>query len=706
MSPPPRPPSDHATPELPVNRLSGERSPYLLQHATNPVDWYPWGEEAFARARADDKPIFLSIGYSTCHWCHVMAHESFEDEEVAALLNDAFVCIKVDREERPDIDSIYMAACQAMTRGGGWPLSIFMTADKVPFYATTYLPPRARYGRAGLVELVPRIRGVWDTDRAALHDVGEQMAKTLARTPRSGGPPLERAVIEEAFWELSRRFDERHGGFGNAPKFPTPHTLMFLLRYWRRSGNPRALTMVEQTLTAMRRGGMYDHVGFGFHRYSTDARWLVPHFEKMLYDQALLIMAYTEAFQATGNSLFSDTAREIIAYVLRDLLLPEGAFASAEDADSEGEEGAFYLWTEEEIRAVVPHDDVPFVLQAFEVRPEGNFSAEAGGTAERRNILHRARPLAEVGVASGISEGEAASRLEAARAALLTARTIRVRPQRDDKILADWNGLMIAALAKAAAALGEPLYADAARRAAEFILTSMRAADGRLLHRWRDGDVAIHGFADDYAFLGWGLLELYEATFDTAFLTAALELTERLVDRFGDPRGGFFFTSDDAETIIMRTKDVYDGAIPSANSVALGNLVRLGRMTGDGRWEAHARTLASAVAARVGAAPSAHTLLLMGLDHLLGPATEIVIVGTPGADDTNALVGAVRGLFLPATVVTLAGEGFHRASPLPGIGSAPADGRATAYVCRGETCLNPTSDPRALIEALRAGPHA
>ncbi|MBN1424041.1 thioredoxin domain-containing protein [Candidatus Fermentibacteria bacterium] len=694
-----------ALPDVGRNRLASEKSPYLLQHASNPVDWYPWGDEAFATARSEDKPVFLSIGYATCHWCHVMAHESFEDEEIAALLNEAFVCVKVDREERPDIDAAYMAVCQAMTGLGGWPLSVVMTADGAPFFAATYLPPRARHGLVGLIDLIPKIKTLWRQDRSRLLDVGRQAIHAVTPVP-SSSEEVSDAVFNHAYAELSRRFDERHGGFGDAPKFPTPHTLLFLLRHWSRTGQARALAMVETTLTAMRHGGIYDQIGFGFHRYSTDSRWLVPHFEKMLYDQALLTMAYTEAALAMGDPLFRATAGEIIDYVLRDLLLPEGAFASAEDADSEGEEGRFYLWDKAEVDRILPADQALLLGEALAIRSGGNFNPEHGAEPSGRNIPYLPRPLPETALALGIAPGEAATRLEAARQILLQVRNKRTRPLRDDKILADWNGLMIAALAKAARAFNEPRYADAARRAAAFVLSSLRTADGRLLHRYRDKEAAIPAFADDYAFMTWGLLELYEATLDSALLGAAIRLTESLLGHFSDALGGIYLSSDDVEQVLVRTMEVYDGAIPSANSVTLANMVRLARITGEARYEHQARRLASVFAGAIDRAPSAHTMFLLGLDHLLHGGTDIVIAGRPGSSDTDALLEVVRGRFLPAATLMvrpvnppdLALESLAPAL----VDKAPINGRAAAYVCRDRTCLPPVTEPTALADLLGA----
>ncbi|MHC5077701.1 MAG: thioredoxin domain-containing protein [Planctomycetota bacterium] len=507
------------SPAMGENRLAGEKSPYLLQHAKNPVHWYPWGKEAFERARKEDKPIFLSIGYSTCHWCHVMAHESFEDPEVARLMNEAFVNIKVDREERPDIDGIYMKFCLMMTGSGGWPLTIVMTPDKKAFFAGTYFPKRSVPGRIGMMDLVPRLRDLWRTRKEEICASAEEVLSVAKRSADfTPGEGLAVSDLKRATRQLAARFDEKRGGFGTAPKFPSPHHLLFLLRYWKRTGDSQALHMVERTLQAMGRGGIWDHVGFGFHRYATDADWRVPHFEKMLYDQAGLAMAYTEAFQATQKPAYARTAKEILTYVLRDLKSPEGGFYSAEDADSEGEEGKFYLWKRDEIVALLGKEEGEWVSKALSVREDGNFAEEATGRKTGANILFLSPSPSDAEREAGGMDLPFEERLEAARRRLYEARERRVHPFKDTKILTDWNGLMIAALAKASQAFGKEEYAKAARDAATFILQTLRGPDGRLLHRYRDGEAGLPAHVDDYAFLIWGLIELAEATFETPFL--------------------------------------------------------------------------------------------------------------------------------------------------------------------------------------------
>jgi uncharacterized protein YyaL (SSP411 family) len=687
------------------NRLAYEKSPYLLQHADNPVDWYPWGEEAFETARREDKPIFLSIGYSSCHWCHVMEHESFDDRQVAKLMNDAFVNIKVDREERPDIDDVYMTVAQMMAGRGGWPLTIIMTPDKVPFFAATYIPKQSRWGQVGMLTLIPAIRERWEHQRADLLNIAEQVTGALRQVSQdTAGEELTRATLERAFQQLSLRFDEQNGGFGNAPKFPTPHNLLFLLRYWKRTADDRALQMVEQTLLSMRRGGVFDHVGLGFHRYSTDAHWLLPHFEKMLYDQAMLAMAYTEAYQATGKNAYRQAAEEIFAYVLRDMTAPEGGFYSAEDADSDGVEGKFYVWTQPELRRVLGEEDARFAARVFGVEAGGNYVDEATREETGKNILHLKEPISQLALDMGVTEREIEQRIEAARGKLFAYREQRVHPLKDDKVLTDWNGLMIAALAKGARAFDAPRYADAAAAAATFILERMVTDDGRLLHRYRDGEAALPAYAADYAFLTWGLLELYEASFEVRFLEQSLALNADMIAHFWDEaRGGFYSTADDSEELLVRQKEIYDGAIPSANSVAMLNLLRLGRMTAAPDLEEKAAMIGRAFSRNVASSPAAYTQLMVAVDFALGPSYEVVVAGEPGAADVSAMLGALRARFVPNKVVLFRPDGESPAiSRLADFTryQASVDGKATAYVCRSYNCEFPTTDADAMLGLL------
>ncbi len=670
------------------NRLVFEDSPYLLQHAGNPIDWYPYGDEAFEAAKAQDKPIFLSIGYSSCHWCHVMEVESFEDDEVAALLNANYICIKVDREERPDIDHVYMAVTQAMTGSGGWPMTVVMTPELKPFFAGTYFPKTGRFGRKGMMELLPELTRAWKQDREAVDKAAAEVSSWMQNLKRGDpGGELGAETLDLAYRQLSNSFDPDKGGFGaKAPKFPIPHDILFLLQVHQRTGDARALEMSLKTLREMRLGGIFDHVGFGFHRYSTDANWLVPHFEKMLYDQALLVMAYTAAWQITGEDEFKRTAEQVIEYVLRDMTSTEGAFYSAEDADSEGEEGLFYLWTVEEIEAVLG-DDASLVLATFNAAPNGNFHDEATGQSSTKNILHLSAAIDP--------SSEEGKRLESARQRLFAAREERVHCFKDDKVLTDWNGLMIAALARAAQAFDDPAIEAAARRAADFALTTLRTKEGRLHKRYRSGNAGLPGTLEDYAFLSWGLIELYEATFDVAYLTAAIELTDTMVAHFVDKEnGGFFLSADDATETIVRGKEAYDGAIPAGNSAAAMNLLRLARITGRTEFEELAAGTFRSHSASVARNPSAHALLLTALDFAIGPSYEIVIAGDTDAEDTRAMARAFRRRFVPHKVL------LHR--PL---GDAPpitklapftldqgANQKALAYVCLDYACKLPTAD--------------
>ncbi len=689
-----------------VNRLRFEKSPYLLQHADNPVDWYPWGPEAFELAREEDRPVFLSIGYSTCHWCHVMAHESFEDDEVARLMNDAFVCVKVDREERPDVDQVYMTVCQMMTGGGGWPLTIIMTPDRKPFFAATYIPRRTVFNRIGMLELIPRVQSLWSSRRGELLQTADEVATTLRQASLVGsGEALDASTLELAARQLVHRFDGRCGGFGEAPKFPTPHHLTFLLRQWKRTGEPAALEMVVKTLEAMRRGGIYDHLGFGFHRYATDRQWLVPHFEKMLYDQALLALAYLEGYQASGEVSFAEVVREVFTYVLRDVTSPEGAFYAAEDADSDGREGRFYLWTESEIREVLGDELGEFAVAAFGVRREGNFAEEASGERTGENILHLPRPVGELAESLGLSETEFRKRLEDVRRQLFFHRSRRVHPHKDDKILADWNGLMIAALARGAQVLGQNDCAKAAARAADFVLARMRDSDGRLLHRHRDGQAALPAYVDDYAFMIWGLLDLYEATFEPRWLQVAIELNDDLIEHFWDEKeGGLFFTADDGEALLVRPKEIYDGAVPSGNSVAMLNCLRLARLTGRTELEQRAVEIGRAFASNVKQLPSAHTQLMVALDFGVGPTSEVVVAGDPNDEDTRAMLHTLHRTFSPNKVVLLHPTDTSDPSILrlaPWIKDrTPLDGQATAYVCTNHTCNMPTTDVDKMLALL------
>ncbi len=691
------------------NRLINESSPYLLQHATNPVDWYPWGKEAFAKAKKENKPIFLSIGYSTCHWCHVMEHESFADEEVAALLNKYFVAVKVDREERPDIDQVYMAVTQTMTGRGGWPNNVFLTPDKKPFFAGTYFPKEARWGLPGLMDVLPKVAEVWQNDRENVQKSAEKITDLLAsRGNPSPGDPLDQSILAKTRSMLADSYDPRYGGFGQAPKFPTPHMLTFLLRRYHHNEDAQALEMVEKTLTRMRFGGIHDHIGFGFHRYSTDGQWLVPHFEKMLYDQALLAMAYTEAFQATGKRFYAQTVREILAYISRDMTSTEGGFYSAEDADSEGVEGKFYLWTLPQIQKILGKKEAETFKKIYNLEDNGNFKSQEAEQPAGSNILHLQKTLPELAGELGVPEKQLLQRLEKNREQLFKIRKQRIHPFKDDKVLTDWNGLMIAALAKAGRVLDEPGYTSAAVKAADFIMRQLRDKNGRLMKRYRGGNAGLPAHLDDYAFVVWGFLELYQATFQAIYLQEAIRLNDLMIKHFWDTQnGGLFMTADDGEKLLIRNKEIYDGAIPSGNSVAALNLLRLGHMTGRQGYLQKAESISNAFSGSVNQYPPGHAHLMVALEYALHPNYEVVIAGKPRAKDTRAMLSALRKPFLPGKVVVLrpadkkAAAEIIRMAPYTEF-MVPKDGKATAYVCTNFVCKLPTTDISQMLTNLQA----
>ena len=669
-----------------MNHLANEQSPYLLQHADNPVDWYPWGKEAFKKARELDRPIFLSIGYSTCHWCHVMEHESFEDDSVAKLLNDSFISIKVDREELPEIDHVYMSVCQAMTGGGGWPLTIVMTPEKEPFFSGTYFPKDKRGGRSGLFQILPMITDAWTSKREDIMTSVGQVKNYLDQlNSKPAGNNFSTELINRAYDQFRNGFDEEYGGFFKAPKFPSPHNLIFLMRYHHSFDNKIALDMATKTLKQMRLGGIYDHIGFGFHRYSTDRHWLVPHFEKMLYDQAMIAMAYTEAYHITGEDIFAQTAREIFTYVLRDMTASEGGFFSAEDADSEGEEGKFYIWTEQEIKEVLGEDYGKEFNDIFSITTPGNYRDESSGKETRLNIPHLKN-----------YNTNGSNEFESAREKLFNIREKRIHPLKDDKILTDWNGLMIAALAKAAIVLDEPVYLDAAEKAAEFVLHSISKGE-RLLKRYRNGVAALDAHLDDYAFMAWGLLELYEATFATKYLSQALDLMNIMVEDFWDDKnGGFFLGSDQSEKLIVRSKTAYDGAIPSGNSVAVMNMVKLTRITGNTNWAELAEKTIRAFSEDVNRAPTGYTLMLTGFMFDTQNSKEIVIVGDSRNRNTTKFLHTIRASYAPHKVLLFKDTSVsdNRLEQLANWTSTQnsINGKPTAYVCKNFACNQPTSD--------------
>ncbi len=662
------------------NKLSSEKSPYLLQHSYNPVDWFAWSDEAFSKAQQEEKPIFLSIGYSTCHWCHVMEKESFEDEEIAALMNEAFISIKVDREERPDIDGIYMTICQMLTGSGGWPLTIIMTPDKKPFFAGTYFPKSERFGRMGLMQLIPRIKELWQTKRDDLLKSAEEISSAVSKSTRIiSNEDLNEQVLKKAFLNLKNRYDPKFGGFGTAPKFPSPHNLTFLLRYYKRYKENSALEMVEKTLTQMRLGGIYDQIGFGFHRYSTDQKWLVPHFEKMLYDQALLATAYVEMYQITKNEFYKKTAEEIFEYVLRDMTDSNGGFYSAEDADSEGEEGKFYVWINAELKKVLGENHELF-LKIFQIKDEGNWIDSVHGGFNGTNIPHLKNKL----------DAEDEIKFEKIRKKLFEKREKRIHPYKDDKVLTDWNSLMISALCKASQSFNNNEYYLAAKKSAEFILNYLRNNEGVLLHRYRDGEAGITATLDDYSFLIQALLDLYETEFEVKYLTVAIELNDYLIQHFWDEEnGGFYFTSNEAEKLIVRQMDLYDGAIPSGNSIATLNLLRFSRITGNTEFEVKASLIGKTFSQSIANSPSAFTQFLCALDFAIGPSNEIVIV--EGNNSKEEFIKKIREEFNPNKVVILKHEELEKISDyVKDLKSK--DGKTTVYVCKNFVCDLPITE--------------
>jgi len=683
------------------NRLAAEKSPYLLQHKDNPVDWWPWCAAAFERARQSDRPVLLSIGYATCHWCHVMERESFEDAEVAALMNNTFVNIKVDREERPDIDAIYMTVCQLLTRHGGWPLTLLMTPDREPFFAATYIPKDSRQGRMGMMQLIPHVERLWRQVRPRLLQdaalIKEALTQAMAAQRRQG--ELSTELLDRAYRHLRQRHDAEYGGFADAPKFPPVSALRLLMLHWLRTQDPEALAMVERTLRCMRRGGIYDQVGYGFHRYSTDRTWTLPHFEKMLYDQAMLTLAYTEAFQITGQSEYRRTAQEIITYVLRDLTHPEGAFCTAEDADSEGREGKFYLWHESELQAVLGNQLFTLVRQVYNTEPAGNFLDEATRRKTGENILYRFRSDAMLSI-------EQAGQLTRARQLLLAARTRRIRPLRDDKVLADWNGLMIAALAYAGRVLDDEASLDAARRAASFIRNNMQTDAGALWHRWRDQEAAIAGMLDDYAFFIWGLLELYQATFEVDYLSWAFRLADICREQFtADQPGLYYLSPSDGEPLLVRPGQAHDNALPSGTAVMMMNILRLARLRSDTDMERAARAIAQQVGGSMRDSPGACLAMLSAVNLALQPAAEVVITGDPERKDTRDMLRSVQRAYAPHAVLIFRPDGgtdTQVTRVLPKTAQFNSnDGAPLAYVCKDFSCQAPTSDVGEVLARLK-----
>ncbi len=683
-----------------TNRLILESSPYLQQHAHNPVNWYPWGDEAFERARREKKPVLLSVGYSTCHWCHVMEEESFEDVEIARYLNENYIAVKVDRERRPDVDGVYMLAVRLMTQRGGWPMTVWLTADREPFYGGTYFPARDgdRGSRIGFLSLLQKLKEKYDEApdqvASAAQDIVEKISIGMQAEPGEGRP--DAAVLHKALAAEKRAFDPTLGGFGRAPKFPRSSRLEFLLRAHRRTGDPKALEMVRKTLDAMAAGGMYDQIGGGFHRYSTDARWLVPHFEKMLYDNGQLAIAYLEAYQATADPNYARIVRDILRYVGREMTAPGGAFYSATDADSEGEEGTFFVWTPAQIKAVLTDQQAKATIAYYGVSERGNF--------EGKNILHTPRALEVVAAEIGLTPQKMRTLLDESRDALYQARAKRIPPLTDDKILPAWNGLMISAFARAAFVLAEQSYADAAIRAARFVLDEMRAGE-RLRRSFLDGAASGEAFLEDYTFLGAALLDLYETTFDPEWLREALRLQAVVDEKFWDAAAGaYFLTPSDGEKLLAREKPSYDGAEPAGNSLALVNLLRLHELTTDDSHRRRAEQLLKGLHDTWSRYPTSVPKLLCGIDFLLGSAKEVVIVTPRSLADAEPFLTQMRASFVPNHVRAVVREGEHlqrTAEIIPLVkGKKARGGKATAYVCERQVCDLPTTDPTVFAAQL------
>jgi uncharacterized protein len=695
-----------------------EKSPYLLQHAHNPVDWYPWGEEAFRKAETEHKPIFLSVGYSTCHWCHVMERESFESHAIAEILNRNYVSIKVDREERPDVDRVYMTFVQSTTGAGGWPMSVFLTPDRRPFLGGTYFPPDDRYGRPGFASLLKHLADIWEKNSGSILEQGARVTDALNEHLRNmqsnASGPLTLSWLGTGYRKFQSAFDPEEGGFTPAPKFPRPSVYNFLFRYQQRSENLEPFEMAMFTLLKMARGGIYDHLGGGFHRYSVDARWHVPHFEKMLYDQAQLAAVYADLFQVAPNAEVEQTLRETLDYVLRDLTSPEGGFYSAEDADSlpstdaiEKKEGAFYIWTEEEIDRELTAEESIVFRRMYGVESTGNVhpGSDPHGELAGRNVLYLRDDAGKVATSTGYSSAEVLQRISSARRKLKAVRDRRARPHLDDKIVTAWNGLMVSGFAKGFQTLGEPRYLAAAQRATRFLLEKLYGKEkGRLLRSYRGTAGAVNGFAEDYAFLIQGLLDLYEADFDVRWLQAAEELQLEMNKLFEDSNGGFFSTEADATDILFRMKEDHDGAEPSANSVAAMNLARLSRIFDRADFQNAASRVIGAFHEALERMPVALPQMLCALDAVMTEPTQIVVAGRNDEPDTVALLHQIRSRYLPNKVVLLADGGKNQnwlAEHVAGVRSmAPVHGRPAAYVCRNFTCALPVTEPKELTELL------
>ncbi len=672
-----------------TNKLINETSPYLLQHAHNPVNWHPWGEEALLQSRKLDKPIFVSIGYSACHWCHVMERESFENEEIAQLLNDNFICIKVDREERPDLDEIYMNAVQMITGSGGWPLSAWLTPELESFFGGTYFPPEDRWERIGFKNILKRLIHLWENQRDQLRQSAGQITSSMRQISQVQSSDFEFSLSlwHSAVKAAEQTFDERYGGFGSAPKFPQAMELSFLLRYYFHTGEKQTLKMVEKSLHAMANGGIFDQLGGGFHRYSTDEQWLVPHFEKMLYDNALLSATYLEAYQITRKEFYAKVARATLDYVVREMTATEGGFFSSQDADSEGEEGKFYVWQKIEIDKILGPDESKLFCTVYGVSPDGNW--------EGKNILFRSRNLQEATQKIGLTEYELIDRLEQDRQKLLTVRTERIPPHKDDKILTSWNGLMISALCKGFQVLGDKKYLVVAKKAVDFLLEKMHFQN-QILRTYRNGISHLNGYLPDYAFLVAALIDVYESLFELSYLKHALAINYLMLHKFWDDKqGGFFFTSSDHEKLLVRTRNPYDNPIPSGNSIAVSNLLRLSEFTGNHSLKEKAEQTVKLYAAQIEKSPTAFAVLLSSFDFLWGKAKEIVIAGDRNSSSFSDMVKAIYDSYLPNKILAYADPSFSKNNResipiLPVIeGKSSTNGSVKIFVCENYTCKNP-----------------
>jgi uncharacterized protein YyaL (SSP411 family) len=671
------------------NRLIFARSPYLLQHAENPVDWHQWGDEAFERAKKEDKPVFLSIGYATCHWCHVMEHESFEDSSVADVLNRSFVSIKVDREERPDVDDQYMTVAQSVLEGGGgWPLNVFLGHDRRPFFVSTYLPRTTYNGMPGIIEILEKVSDAWKNKRDVVNETCSTIINDLSSKAEPNPAPLPEAGVPlDATKNLESIYDKEWGGFGKFPKFPRPIFISFLLRNFKRSGDEQHLEMARHTLLMMRRGGIYDQIGFGFHRYAVDRKWLVPHFEKMLYDQGMLAILYLEAYQITGNRFFRDVSEEIFAFVLREMTSPEGGFYSAIDADSEGTEGNYYLWEPGEIRAILGDKDAEEVFALFNLTEEGNF--------ERKNIPYLEKLPESIASEKGVPAEKLLSDIDKWLTKLLTAREKRIRPLRDEKILTSWNGLMIAAFAKGYGITGKGDYLEAADRALDFIKIRLTTPTGRLKRSYFAGDASVPGFLEDYMFVVWGLIELHEATLREKYLSYAIALIKESLRLFVDEASfGLYDTGNDAENVLIRKKSTVDGVIPSGNSVAAMNFLRLGKITKRQIFIKEGEGILRSLMGDLLAQPISYLHAVAALDYLRGTDVDITLVGDPDALETEEMLRSIKNRYIPGLVLRLKDENSD------GGGYKTVNGRTAAYVCTTGLCRPPVAGKEALERIL------